>query len=48
MRAEAIERAAREDEVVLWFEHDLFDQLNLIWLLDRFRQRRRARWIVCG
>jgi hypothetical protein len=36
-RAEAIKRAAREDEVVLWFEHDLFDQLNLIWLLDRFR-----------
>jgi hypothetical protein len=37
-RARAVERATREDEVVLWFEHDLFDQLNLIWLLDRFRQ----------
>ncbi len=50
MRAEAIERAAREDEVVLWFEHDLFDQLNLIWLLDRFRhvgvRSERVRQIV--
>jgi hypothetical protein len=33
-RDEAIEAAASEDEVVLWFEHDLFDQLNLLWLLD--------------
>ena len=51
-RAEAVERAAREDEVVLWFEHDLFDQLNLIWLLDRFRQVGvpvdRVRLIVIG
>ena len=33
------------DEVVLWFEHDLFDQLQLIQLLDWFAQRpsRRAR-----
>lgn len=27
--------AAREDEVVLWFEADLFDQSILIYLLDR-------------
>jgi hypothetical protein len=27
--------AARYDEVVLWYEHDLFDQLNLIQLLER-------------
>ena len=33
-RDAAIEAAAAEDEVVLWFEHDLFDQLNLLWLLD--------------
>ena len=32
------------DELVLWFEHDLFDQLNLIQLLDRLAQApRRAR-----
>jgi hypothetical protein len=28
------------DELVLWFEHDLFDQLNLIQLLDRLAERR--------
>jgi len=28
--------AAGEDEVVLWFEHDLYDQLQLIQLLDWF------------
>ena len=31
----AIARSAACDELVLWFEHDLFDQLNLIHLLDR-------------
>lgn len=29
-----LEDSARYDEVVLWFEHDLFDQLLLIRLLD--------------
>jgi hypothetical protein len=28
--------AGRHDEVVLWFEHDLYDQLQLIQLLDWF------------
>lgn len=28
--------AARHEEVVLWFEHDLYDQLQLIQLLDWF------------
>jgi hypothetical protein len=27
------------DELVLWYEHDLFDQLNLIQLLDRIDRR---------
>jgi hypothetical protein len=31
----ALPRSAACDEVVLWFEHDLFDQLNLIHVLDR-------------
>jgi hypothetical protein len=31
----AIDDRAAYDELVLWFEHDLFDQLNLIQLLDR-------------
>ena len=30
----AIERSDAYDELILWFEHDLFDQLNLIQLLS--------------
>src|SRR5262249_45940909 len=33
----AIERHDSYDELVLWFEHDLFDQLNLIQLLTWIR-----------
>ena len=32
---EALDGAANEDEVVLWFEHDLFDQPILAWLLTQ-------------
>lgn len=40
----ALERARDEDEVVLWFEHDLFDQLLLIRLLAWFaREHERVR-----
>lgn len=31
----ALARAATEDETVLWFEHDLFDQAILVFLLAR-------------
>jgi len=31
----AIDDASAYDELVLWYEHDLFDQLNLIQVLDR-------------
>jgi hypothetical protein len=34
-RDEALASAATDDEVVLWFEHDLYDQLHLIQILDR-------------
>src|SRR5947207_1964754 len=35
-RDATLERAlAGNDEVVLWFEHDLYDQLQLIQVLDR-------------
>lgn len=34
----AIENHERYDELVLWFEHDLFDQLNLIQLLTWIRE----------
>lgn len=33
-RDEVIQRADDFDEIVLWFEHDLYDQLQLIQLLD--------------
>jgi hypothetical protein len=34
-----IERSESYDELILWFEHDLFDQLNLIQLLTWIRDR---------
>jgi hypothetical protein len=36
---EALARFAEHDEVVLWFEHDLFCQVHLIYLLNWFAQR---------
>ncbi|CAA9296308.1 MAG: hypothetical protein AVDCRST_MAG89-153, partial [uncultured Gemmatimonadetes bacterium] len=35
--------SAAEDEVVLWFEHDLYDQLQLIQVLDWFHAHPRPR-----
>ncbi len=35
----AIERHDSYDELILWFEHDLFDQLNLIQLVTWIRER---------
>jgi len=34
-RDTALAAAHSEDEVVLWFEHDLYDQLHLLQVLDR-------------
>ena len=35
-RDAALARGLEHDEVVLWFEHDLYDQLQLVQLLDWF------------
>src|SRR5436190_13886470 len=35
---QALSQYAKHDEVVLWFEHDLFCQVQLIYLLDWFAQ----------
>jgi hypothetical protein len=35
-RGAALSRADEHDEVVLWFEHDLYDQLQLLQVLDWF------------
>jgi hypothetical protein len=38
-RDQVLEQFSVHSEVVLWFEHDLYDQLQLIQLLDWFAQR---------
>jgi len=35
----ALATIANHEEVILWFEHDLFCQINLIYLLDRFARQ---------
>jgi len=42
----AIDAHESYDELVLWFEHDLFDQLNVIQLLSWIRDRGAASKIV--
>jgi hypothetical protein len=47
-RDAALAGAGGHDEVVLWFEHDLYDQLQLIQLLDWFAAHPHARLrMVC-
>jgi hypothetical protein len=41
-RDRALEAFGEHDEVVLWFEHDLYDQLQLLQLLDYFALRERG------
>ncbi|HEX7420937.1 MAG TPA: hypothetical protein VF505_13695 [Thermoanaerobaculia bacterium] len=36
---QALNAAAEQDEIVLWFEHDLFCLVNFLYLLNRFRER---------
>src|SRR6478752_3275244 len=38
-RDQALAGFSQHEEIVLWFEHDLFDQLQLIQLLDWFAQQ---------
>jgi hypothetical protein len=38
---------AAHDEVVLWFEHDLYDQLQLIQILDRLRNSHARLSLIC-
>jgi hypothetical protein len=42
-----IASARQYDEVVLWFEHDLFDQLLLIRILDMFVQMMPTASLIC-
>lgn len=42
-RDETVIRSAAHDEVVLWFEHDLFDQLQVLQALDLLPTKGRPR-----
>jgi hypothetical protein len=47
-RDAALRAAGQHEEVVLWFEHDLYDQLQLIQLLDWFMAHPHPRLsVVC-
>jgi hypothetical protein len=50
-RDEVLESSLAHDEVVLWFEHDLYDQLQLLQVLDWFAGRDLGATrlsLVCG
>jgi hypothetical protein len=42
-RDERLRAAAAGDEIVLWFEHDLYDQLHVLQVLDHLARRAPAR-----
>ncbi len=42
-RDRKLEEYSRHEEVVLWFEHDLYDQLQLVQILDWFAARELGR-----
>lgn len=43
----ALDRAREEEEIVLWFEHDLFCLVHLLYLLSRLSKSRRITLIWC-
>src|SRR5947209_8598740 len=43
-----LDRAREEEEVVLWFEHDLFCLVNLLYLLSRLSKCRRLSLVWCS
>src|SRR5262249_15495946 len=45
---QTLDRAREEEEVVLWFEHDLFCLVNLLYLLSRLTKCRRLSLIWCS
>ncbi|HET7217357.1 MAG TPA: hypothetical protein VFJ02_04885 [Vicinamibacterales bacterium] len=45
---QAIDDTDSYDELVLWFEHDLFDQLNLVQLLSYLLATRSLPWTTSG
>jgi hypothetical protein len=50
-RDKVLAESLGQDEVVLWFEHDLYDQLQLIEILDWFAHQKLDRTkltLICG
>jgi len=48
-RDAVLRTAGSHEEVVLWFEHDLYDQLQLVQVLDWFAQHPHPRLsLICG
>src|SRR5438128_1455699 len=51
LKQEAVlQRFSEHDEIILWFEHDLFCQINLIYLLDWFSKQslgKRSLSLIC-
>jgi hypothetical protein len=45
-RDSILERFRNDREVVLWFEHDLYDQLQLLQILDWLAEQERGKTIV--
>lgn len=45
-RDRRLEQLPRETEVILWFEHDLYDQLQLLQVLDFFATERPGAWRI--
>jgi hypothetical protein len=43
-----LDKAREEEEVVLWFEHDLFCLVHLLYLLSRLSKSRRITLIWCS
>ena len=43
-----LDQARHEDEVVLWFEHDLFCLINFLYLLSRLAKSRRLSMVWCA
>ena len=41
-RDKTLEDSGKQDEIILWFEHDLYDQLQLLQLLDWFGSNRNG------
>jgi hypothetical protein len=45
-RDQRLDQLSRDTDIVLWFEHDLYDQLQLLQILDYFARERGGSWRI--